>query len=69
MPKLTEIAYAKINLALHVRKRRNDGYHALETVFAFADEGDVLTAEPADKLSLDIIGPFSGGPPARTIWC
>lgn len=61
MPKLTEIAYAKINLALHVRKRRNDGYHALETVFAFADDGDVLTAEPADKLSLDIIGPFSGG--------
>lgn len=61
MSQLTEIAYAKINLALHVRRRRDDGYHALETLFAFADTGDILTAEPADRLSLDIFGPFSGG--------
>lgn len=61
MTPLTEIAYAKINLALHVRKRRDDGYHELETLFAFADSGDVLTGEPADQLTLDIIGPFSGG--------
>jgi 4-diphosphocytidyl-2-C-methyl-D-erythritol kinase len=26
-----ETAYAKINLALHVRARRQDGYHELET--------------------------------------
>jgi 4-diphosphocytidyl-2-C-methyl-D-erythritol kinase len=56
-----EIAYAKINLALHVRKRRDDGYHELETLFAFADQGDVLTAELADELSLTIIGPFAEG--------
>lgn len=61
MPMLTEIAYAKINLALHVRRRRDDGYHELETLFAFADHGDVLTAEPADKVSLNIVGPFAGG--------
>ena len=61
MPVLTEIAYAKINLALHVRRRRDDGYHELETLFAFADRGDVLTAEPAAKLSLDIVGPFADG--------
>ena len=61
MTMLTEIAYAKINLALHVRKRRDDGYHELETLFAFADTGDVLTAEPADKLSLNIVGPFADG--------
>ena len=61
MAPLTEIGYAKVNLALHVRKRRNDGYHELETVFAFADAGDVLTAEPADELSLEIVGPFAGG--------
>jgi 4-diphosphocytidyl-2-C-methyl-D-erythritol kinase len=61
MPILSEIAYAKINLALQVRKRRDDGYHELETVFAFADTGDVLTAEPADELSLDTVGPFAGG--------
>lgn len=61
MAPLTEIAYAKINLALHVRRRRDDGYHELETLFAFADSGDVLTAEPAVHLSLDIVGPFSDG--------
>lgn len=58
---LTEIAYAKINLALHVRKRRDDCYHELETLFAFADTGDVLTAEPAPDLSLTIDGPFAKG--------
>ncbi len=41
---MIETAYAKINLALHVRKRREDGYHELETLFAFVDAGDVLTA-------------------------
>lgn len=61
MPMLTEIAYAKINLALHVRRRRDDGYHELETLFAFADAGDVMTAELADDLSLDIVGPFADG--------
>lgn len=58
---LTETAYAKINLALHVRRRRDDGYHELETVFAFCEHGDVVTAEPADMLSLTIDGPFAVG--------
>ena len=31
---VTETAYAKINLALHVRRRREDGYHEIETLFA-----------------------------------
>jgi 4-diphosphocytidyl-2-C-methyl-D-erythritol kinase len=56
---LTEIAYAKLNLALHVRRRREDGYHELETLFAFADQGDILHAEAADGLSMEIIGPFA----------
>ncbi len=49
-----ETAYAKINLALHVRARREDGYHELETFFAFVDAGDELEAQvaPADSLSL-----------------
>lgn len=51
-----EIAHAKINLALHVRSRRADGYHELETLFAFAEDGDRLTATPADELSLSISG-------------
>lgn len=61
MSMLCETGYAKINLALHVRKRRDDGYHELETLFAFVDAGDVLTAEPADDLTLDIVGPFADG--------
>ncbi len=38
----SEFAPAKINLALHVRRREADGYHALETIFVFADIGDTV---------------------------
>jgi 4-diphosphocytidyl-2-C-methyl-D-erythritol kinase len=58
---LHEIAYAKINLALHVRRRRDDGYHDLETVFAFVDGGDVLTARPAARDALTLSGEFAEG--------
>lgn len=58
---LSEFAPAKLNLALHVRRRRADGYHDIETLFAFADIGDRLTAEPADALSLKITGRFAHG--------
>ena len=57
----TETAYAKINLALHVRARRADGYHEIETIFAFVDAGDVLTATIADADSLSISGEFGDG--------
>ena len=57
---ITETAYAKINLALHVRRRRDDGYHDLETLFAFVDAGDVLSAAPAAQDSLHVVGEFSG---------
>lgn len=56
---MLEIAYAKINLALHVRKRREDGYHELETLFAFVDAGDVLQARPAPGDSLKTLGEFA----------
>ncbi|MEG3143946.1 4-(cytidine 5'-diphospho)-2-C-methyl-D-erythritol kinase [Sphingomonas sp. RT2P30] len=55
--KIVETAPAKINLALHVRARRADGYHELETLFAFLRDGDVLALEPGD-LALAITGPF-----------
>lgn len=58
---MQEVAYAKINLALHVRRRREDGYHELETLFAFLDDGDRLTAAPAADFSLTIVGPFGAG--------
>jgi 4-diphosphocytidyl-2-C-methyl-D-erythritol kinase len=54
-----EIAPAKLNLALHVRGRLPDGRHKIETIFAFCTDGDFLTAEPADGLSLEIEGPFA----------
>ena len=57
---LTETAYAKINLALHVRRRREDGYHELETLFAFVDAGDELTARRSDRDELTVVGEFAG---------
>ncbi|MDT0508237.1 4-(cytidine 5'-diphospho)-2-C-methyl-D-erythritol kinase [Novosphingobium sp. MMS21-SN21R] len=57
---MRETAYAKINLALHVRRRRDDGYHELETVFAFVDAGDELAAAPASQDSLRVTGEFGG---------
>lgn len=61
MPVDTETAYAKINLALHVRRRREDGYHDIETLFAFAQHGDQLQASLSDTLGLTIDGPFASG--------
>lgn len=55
-----QTAYAKINLALHVRRRREDGYHELETLFAFVDAGDELSAAPASADSLRVVGEFGG---------
>ncbi len=53
-----EIAYAKINLALHIMARRDDGYHDIDTVFAFLRDGDALSISSDDILSLSIDGPF-----------
>lgn len=54
-----ETAYAKINLALHVRRRQADGYHDLETLFAFVDQGDVLTAQSAGQDEVRCFGEFA----------
>ena len=58
---MRKTAYAKINLALHVRRRREDGYHDLETLFAFVDAGDVLSAAPAAADGVTTLGEFAGG--------
>ncbi len=55
----SETAYAKINLALHILARRDDGYHDIDTIFAFMDDGDALSVKQSDTLELDIIGPFA----------
>ncbi len=57
---MLETAFAKINLALHVRRRREGGYHELETLFAFVDAGDLLSVSPAERDSLRVLGEFAG---------
>jgi 4-diphosphocytidyl-2-C-methyl-D-erythritol kinase len=59
--RLSEPAPAKLNLALHVRRKLPDGRHELETLYAFCVDGDRVEAEAADELSLDLSGPFAGG--------
>lgn len=56
---LTEPAPAKVNLYLHVVGRRPDGYHLLDSLVAFADDGDLLEVAPADDLRFTVSGPFA----------
>jgi 4-diphosphocytidyl-2-C-methyl-D-erythritol kinase len=56
---ITEAAPAKLNLYLHILGRRDDGYHVLDSLVAFAEVGDMLHAAPADDLSLSLTGPFA----------
>ena len=53
-------APAKINLYLHIVGRRADGYHLLDSLVAFADIGDRVTAMPATGFSLRVSGPEAG---------
>ncbi|WFT83571.1 4-(cytidine 5'-diphospho)-2-C-methyl-D-erythritol kinase [Methylobacterium sp. CB376] len=67
---MTTRAPAKINLTLHVLGRRpEDGYHALESLVAFAGVGDTLTLEPGPDLALVVSGPTAGpaGPTADNL--
>ncbi len=55
------LAAAKINLCLHVTGRRADGYHLIDSLVAFADTGDRLTAFPHGGLTLEVTGPQGAG--------
>lgn len=71
---VAEIAYAKINVALHVRARRDDGYHELESLFAFAQDGDLLQGWATDDGTIDLAidGPFGsalGREPDNLVVC
>ena len=52
-------APAKLNLFLHITGKREDGYHLLESLVAFAQFGDMLEIKPAEILTLDVTGPFA----------
>jgi len=54
-------APAKVNLYLHLTGRRADGYHLIDSLVAFADIGDRVTARPARGLSLEVTGGEAGG--------
>jgi 4-diphosphocytidyl-2-C-methyl-D-erythritol kinase len=60
---IREFAPAKINLALHVLGRRDDGYHELDSIVAFADVGDHLVIAPSTEFSIEASGPFAGALP------
>lgn len=56
---ISEAARAKINLALHVTGRRADGYHLLDSLVTFMDDGDELEFSISNADSLRIEGRFA----------
>jgi len=55
------LAPAKINLALEVTGRRQDGFHDIDTVMTTLDLADTVTLTPAAELSVSIVGSQSAG--------
>jgi 4-diphosphocytidyl-2-C-methyl-D-erythritol kinase len=56
---LKDIARIKVNLTLMIHGRRSDGYHELDSIVAFADEGDRLTLEAGAPPHVRVTGPFA----------
>ena len=54
---LVENAPAKVNLTLRVLRRRDDGYHEIESLVTFADFGDRLSLSRGGELKLQVRGP------------
>lgn len=65
---ISENAWAKLNLALHVTGKRGDGYHLLDSLVVFAVTSDEICVSPdpntASELSLTIEGPMAEHLPA-----
>jgi 4-diphosphocytidyl-2-C-methyl-D-erythritol kinase len=57
---LIESAPAKVNLTLRVHGRRDDGYHEIESLVAFADFGDRVSLSRGGELALTVRGPHAG---------
>jgi 4-diphosphocytidyl-2-C-methyl-D-erythritol kinase len=62
-------APAKVNLTLHILGRRDDGWHELDSLVAFAGCGDALTFSPGRDLALSVDGPtgHAAGPSADNL--
>lgn len=63
MTTVSVLAPAKVNLCLHVTGRREDGYHEIDSLVAFAEVGDRLSVRPDSALSLALEGPEASGVP------
>jgi 4-diphosphocytidyl-2-C-methyl-D-erythritol kinase len=59
MSRLIEFAPAKINLSLRILGRRSDGFHALQSIVAFASVGDHLSMDLTAAPGIDLTGPFA----------
>jgi 4-diphosphocytidyl-2-C-methyl-D-erythritol kinase len=66
------IAAAKLNLYLHITGRRDDGWHLIDSLVAFASIADEVAVAPARMLNLTIDGPFArdlgGDPRQNLVW-
>lgn len=60
---VTMTAPAKINLALHVTGRRDDGYHLIESLVVFTRAGDEICAAPAESDELIVAGRYAAHVP------
>ena len=60
---IERFAPAKLNLCLHVTGQRKDGYHELDSLVLHLDQGDWISVEPADDISLSLSGEFCKGVP------
>ncbi len=63
MTTVSVFAPAKVNLALHVTGQREDGYHLIDSLVAFASVGDRIDVTAGNTLSLTVEGPEAGGVP------
>jgi len=59
-------APAKLNLYLHITGRREDGYHTLDSLVNFTALHDTVSVVPANRLTLQAIGPFAAELPATS---
>jgi len=56
---------AKLTLSLRITGVRADGYHEIDAVMATAsDPFDVVEVRPAERPSIEVVGPFADGAPA-----
>jgi 4-diphosphocytidyl-2-C-methyl-D-erythritol kinase len=58
MTTLRMAAHAKLNVFLRVLGRRDDGYHDVETLVLPISMRDLVIVEPAEDLTVDVLGSF-----------